>query len=73
MLSVHPQYHAEDGETLEQGTEPPTAPCVRTCVRASVCGLGWMGYSNWVGSYTNFLVDISKCCYIIDNRTLDFF
>ncbi len=53
--SLHPQYH-DWGETLEQGTEPPTAPqapqhwlptapgvCSRwVCVHCCVCALGWV-------------------------------
>ncbi len=51
----HPQYH-DWGETLEQGTEPPTAPqaqqqyycpllrvCVHSvCVHCCVCVCDWM-------------------------------
>ncbi len=54
--SLHPQYH-DWGETLEQGTEPPSAPwapqhkrlptapgvCSRcVCVHCFVCALGWV-------------------------------
>ncbi len=39
--SLHPQYH-DWGETLEQGTEPPTAPraphpLLQVCVCVCVC------------------------------------
>ncbi len=50
--SLHPQYH-DSGETLEQGTEPPTVPwvpqqygcplCVFTvCSLLCVCAFGWV-------------------------------
>ncbi len=63
-LSLHPQYHTEV-RPLSKAPNPHCSVCVG--------GLGRMGYTNWVGSYTNFFVDRSKCCYIIDNRILDFF
>ncbi len=47
--SLHLQYH-DWGETLEQGTDPPTAPrapqygcpLLRVCVHCCECALGWV-------------------------------
>ncbi len=47
--SLHLQYH-DWGETLEQGTDPPTAPrapqygcpLLQVCVHCCECALGWV-------------------------------